>query len=59
MWHAVFNGTRVSLQTVAPNVMGFDGDIITYVEIYVPYYDGNKYEVDSAKWRYIRIKVVK
>lgn len=59
MWHAVFNGTRVNLQTVAPNGMGFDGDILTYVEIYVPYYDGNKYEVDSAKWRYIRIKVVK
>ena len=45
MWHAVFNGTRVNLQTVAPNGMGFDGDILTYVEIYVPYYDGNKYEV--------------
>lgn len=34
------------------------GQIVTYFVIYVPMYDGDKYEVDSAEIRYINIKVV-
>jgi len=54
------NSKKVNLysQPTDTNYLLYKGAIVTYFVVYVPVYDGNKYEVDSSKIRQIHIKVV-
>ena len=55
----ISNGNKVSLSTSLLNGSAYGGqETITYFLVYVPVYDGNKYEVDSARVRYVHIHKV-
>ena len=56
----ICNGRKINLQAGPFNTseLPYVGQICTYFVIYIPMYDGNKYEVDSAEVRYINVKVV-
>lgn len=56
----VCNGQKTSLQASIFNSshLTYIGQVVTYFVVYVPVYDGNNYEVDSARVRYVHIKVV-
>lgn len=55
---ATVGGSTVNLGTQCPNAWGQPGDTISYFVVYIPIYDVDKFEVGSAKERFIYINVV-
>ena len=51
------NGKKTTLYTQCPNGVGFEGDILSYFIIYVPLYDGDKFEINSAKYRFVYLHI--
>lgn len=54
----VVDGITCNLQSQCPNAWGQPGDIISYFAVYIPLYDGNKFDVSQAKSRFVYLTVI-